>query len=76
MNINKTRIKAEKKKLALNLDAILAKYNFDDLNGSLAQLSDSDFNLYIALDSTISLFSEILSSTSDVLIIENRIKEL
>jgi hypothetical protein len=72
MSINKTRINSTKVSLQAQINAIHEKYSVDAHTIEMGELSLEDQSLYLALDESIQLYNEILRSTQDVVIKENR----
>jgi hypothetical protein len=72
--INKSRVKQEKKELQTQLDALLNKYNADEFTIVPSEMNEADNSLYLALDQSIRLYHDILSTTTDTVIIDNTSK--
>lgn len=69
--INKSRVRQEKKELQAQLDTVLNKYNADEFTIVPSEMSEVDNALYLALDQSIRLYHDILSTTTDTVIIDN-----
>ena len=69
--INKSRVKQEKKELQAQLNALLNKYNADEFTIAPSEMNEADYSLYLALDQSIRLYHDILSTTTDTVIIDN-----
>ena len=70
--IKKTRIKKLLNCLQEQLYVILSKYNYDQNSVDCQKMNDDDYKLYIVLDKNIQLYREILQSTENVVLYENR----
>ena len=69
--INKTRVKKEKDALQKQLDALMGKYSTTESELNRNAMSEQDNALYLALDSSIQLYYDMLSSVTDTVIKHN-----